>query len=344
MQGFVQTVTGKINKDELGICLVHEHFFNDLSNCVDKPFYPYSKFIADKKVSSDIAYGLRYDPYCNKDNMSEKDIDDVCFEVEKFIEIGGRSVVEATGSASIGRNIKKIHEVAVKKNLNVIASTGYYLSKFETEDKLLRKPEIIADEYDHDLNVGIDGTDIKAGLIGELGVSPNFTAGEKNNLRAGAIAQKLNPNISINIHMPGWLRYGDEVLDIMIDEMGVNPAKISLAHSDPSGKDFYYQKRLLDRGVFIEFDMIAQDISFPKEGVGPSVFETVENVYNLIKHGYEDQIVLSHDVFLKQMWTKNGGNGFIFVPTVFVSLLMQKGVSIEVVEKLIKANPAKLLA
>ena len=64
----------------------------------------------------------------------------------------------------------------------------------------------------------------------------------------------------------------------------------------------------------------------------------------MIKHGYEDQIVLSHDVFLKQMWTKNGGNGFIFVPTVFVSLLMQKGVSIEVVEKLIKANPAKLLA
>lgn len=146
MQGFVQTVTGKINKDELGICLVHEHFFNDLSNCVDEPFYPYSKFIADKKVSSDIAYGLRYDPYCNRDNMSEKDIDDVCFEVEKFIEIGGRSIVEATGSASIGRNIKKIHKVAVKKNLNVIASTGYYLSKFETEDKLLRKPEIIAKE------------------------------------------------------------------------------------------------------------------------------------------------------------------------------------------------------
>lgn len=163
-------------------------------------------------------------------------------------------------------------------------------------------------------------------------------------MRAGAIAQKLNPDISVNIHMPGWLRYGDEVLDIMIDEMGVNPAKISLAHSDPSGKDFDYQKRLLDRGIFIEFDMIAQDISFPKEGVGPSVFETVENVYNLIKHGYEDQIVLSHDVFLKQMWTKNGGNGFIFVPTVFVSLLMQKGVSIETVDKLIKANPARLLA
>ena len=90
--------------------------------------------------------------------------------------------------------------------------------------------------------------------------------------------------------------------------------------------------------------MIAQDISFPKEGIGPSVFETVDNVYNLIKQGYEDKIVLSHDVFLKQMWTKNGGNGFIFVPTVFVSLLMQKGISESTINKLIKSNPAKLLA
>ncbi|SPT68941.1 phosphotriesterase family protein [Anaerobiospirillum thomasii] len=344
MKDCVQTVTGKVKNDSLGICLVHEHFFNDLSGCVDEPFYPYSKFIADKKVSPDIAYGLRYDPYCNKDNMSEKDVADVCDEVEKFIEIGGRTIVEATGSASIGRNIKKIHEVAVAKNINVIASTGYYLSKFETEEKLLRKPEIIAKEYDNDLNIGIDGTDIKAGLIGELGVSPRFTPGEKNNLRAGAIAQQLNPSVSVNIHMPGWMRFGDEVLDIMIDEMGANPEKISLAHSDPSGEDFDYQKRLLDRGIYIEFDMIAQDISFPKEGVGPSVPETVNNVYNLIKQGYEDQIVLSHDVFLKQMWTKNGGNGFIFVPTVFVSLLMQKGVSQATVDKLLRLNPAKLLA
>lgn len=70
----------------------------------------------------------------------------------------------------------------------------------------------------------------------------------------------------MNIHMPGWQRRGDEVLDILIKEMGVNPAKISLAHSDPSGKDIDYQRRMLDRGVWLEFDMIGLDISFPKEG------------------------------------------------------------------------------
>lgn len=340
----VRSVKGLINKEDIGICLVHEHLFNDLSNCVDEPFYPYSKAIANQKVNASIAYGLRYDPYCNADNMSVKEMDDVCFELKKLKEIGGQTLVEATGSKSIGRNIHKIAEAAEHSQINVIASTGYYLSKFETEEKLLRPADQIAKEYEHDLTIGIDGTDIKAGLIGELGVSPLFTKGEENNLRAGALAHLNNRNVSINIHMPGWLRYGKKVLDIIIDEMGATPEKISLAHSDPSGSDYDYQKSLLDRGVYLEFDMIAQDISFPKEGIGPSVMETVENVYRLIQNGYENQIVLSHDVFLKQMYTKNGGNGYIFVPTVFVSLLMQKGISQETVNKLIIQNPANLLA
>ncbi|MDI5829869.1 hypothetical protein MJN51_41225, partial [Salmonella enterica subsp. enterica serovar Kentucky] len=41
------------------------------------------------------------------------------------------------------------------------------------------------------------------------------------------------------------------------------------------------------------------DITFPKEGVAPGVQETADAVANLIALGYADQIVLSHDVFLK---------------------------------------------
>ena len=344
MKGYVQTILGPVKKEDLGITLPHEHLFNDLSGCVDEPFYAYSDLIKDKPVSPAIAYGLRYDPYCNKDNMAEKEVPDVVAEVQNLMSVGGKSLVDATGSRSIGRNVPKMLEVAKQTGLQVIAATGYYLSKFETEEKLLRPIDVIAKEYDHDLHVGMDGTDVKAGLIGEIGVSPFFTAGEHNNLRAGALAQTQNPDVSMNIHMPGWLRYGDEVLDIVLDEMKANPAKVSLAHSDPSGEDFDYQKRLLDRGVWLEFDMIAQDISFPKEGMGPSVMQTADVVAHLIECGYADQLVLSHDVFLKQMYTRNGGNGFLFAPTVFLGLLKQRGVADEVIRKLCVDNPARLLA
>ncbi len=344
MKGYVQTILGQVKKEDMGITLPHEHLFNDLSSCVDEPFYEYSKLIKDEKVSPKIAYGLRYDPYCNQDNMAEKEIDDVICEVQNLLSVGGRTLVDATGSRSIGRNVPKMVAVAEATGLNVIAATGRYLSKFEGEDNLLRPMEEIAAEYCADLNQGMDGTTVKAGLIGELGVSPNFTPGEHNNLRAGALAQLQNPDVSVNIHMPGWLRYGDEVLDIMLDEMKVNPRKVSLAHSDPSGEDHDYQKRLLDRGVYLEFDMIAQDISFPKEGMGPSVMQTADVIARLIKEGYASQLVLSHDVFLKQMYTKNGGNGFLFAPTVFLGLLAQRGVDTATLHQLCVDNPANLLA
>lgn len=147
----------------------------------------------------------------------------------------------------------------------------------------------------------------------------------------------------MNIHMPGWLRRGDEVLDIVLGEMGVSPNKVSLAHSDPSGKDVAYQRKMLDKGVWLEFDMIGLDITFPKEGIAPGVQETADAVAHLIELGYADQLVLSHDVFLKQMWAKNGGNGWGFVPDVFLAYLAERGVYKTILKKLCIDNPGRLL-
>lgn len=343
MQRFIQTVTGLVKKEDMGITLVHEHLFNDLSSVVDEPYYAFSSFLKDKKVSADLQWGLRYDPYCCCDNMNKKDLEDVIYEVNSFIELGGRTIVDATGSQAIGRDVKSLAEVADRTGLNIIASSGLYLEKFE-RGALTQCIETLAENIDRELNIGIDDTTICAGMIGEIGVSPAFTENEKNNLRAASLAQTNNPNISMNIHMPGWQRRGDEVLNIILKEFPVNPQKVSLAHSDPSGKDLDYQRRLLDMGVWLEFDMIGLDISFPKEGVAPGVMDTINTVYKLIELGYAKQIVLSHDVFLKQMWVKNGGNGWGFVPNVFLSLLSAKGVDHKIIERLCTVNPANLLA
>lgn len=343
MKDYIQTVTGPVKKEDMGLTLPHEHLFNDLSTVVDEPFYDFSHVLVDKKVTADIQWGLKHDPYCCCDNMDTKPIEDVIYEVNNFKELGGRTLVDATGSKAIGRDVRQLREVSIKTGINVVASSGLYIEKFEG-DRLVNDIEAMAKIIDDELNIGIDGTDIRAGMIGEIGVSPYFTDGEKNSLRAASLAQIANDHVSMNIHMPGWQRRGDEVLDILIKEMGVNPAKISLAHSDPSGKDFDYQRRMLDRGVWLEFDMIGLDISFPKEGIAPTVTETVDAVFKLIEMGYEKQIVLSHDVFLKQMWAKNGGNGWGFVPNVFLSLLSKRGVDKRIIDRLCIDNPANLLA
>ena len=235
-----------------------------------------------------------------------------------------------------------LREVALKTGLNIVASSGPYLEKFESQ-RIHKTVDELATTIDKESNQGIGDTDIRAGMIGEIGVSPTFTEAEHNSLRAASLAQINNPHVAMNIHMPGWLRRGDEVLDIVLGEMGVSPNKVSLAHSDPSGKDVAYQRKMLDKGVWLEFDMIGLDITFPKEGIAPGVQETADAVAHLIELGYADQLVLSHDVFLKQMWAKNGGNGWGFVPDVFLAYLAERGVDKTILKKLCIDNPGRLL-
>lgn len=343
MTGTVVTVRGEITAEELGLVLPHEHLFNDLSSCVVKPTYEFSRFLPGRPVEPSMQWALKHDPYCNDDNVSTKPLADVVREVQTFQESGGMTIIDATGSDAIGRDPEALRAVAEATGLNIVMSTGAYLSKFEQERLTAGSVDGLASQLLADIRYGVRDTGIRAGMIGEAGVSPSFTEGERTSVRASALAQAESPATALNIHMPGWQRRGDEVLDIAIDEMGANPSKISLAHSDPSGTDVAYQRRLLDRGVWLEFDMVGLDISFPGEGVSPTIHETADAVAGLIELGYADQLLLSHDLFLKQMWAAMGGNGFTVVPTAFLELLVGRGVSRATAQRLITVNPQRYL-
>ncbi|ATG55892.1 phosphotriesterase-related protein [Brachybacterium ginsengisoli] len=344
----VQTVTGPVDAAALGVVLPHEHLFNDLSGCLVDPSFPFSSVLTDRTIEPSLQWALRQDPYCSADNVAPKDLSGVRGEALAFQGVGGGTIVDATGSAAIGRSPAHLVRLSRETGLHVVMSTGAYLEKFEGSRLTSHSVEELAEQILRELRdgVGAEGEDdvvVRAGMIGEVGVSPDFTPGERTSLRAAALAQHESPGTAMNIHMPGWLRRGDEVLDIAVGEMGADPAQISLAHSDPSGADLDYQRRLLDRGVWLEFDMIGLDISFPGEGVSPSITDTADAVARLIDLGYGDQILLSHDLFLKQMWSSLGGGGFLLVPTVFLELLVARGVDRARAQQLITTNPQRYL-
>jgi phosphotriesterase-related protein len=344
VQGSVQTVLGPVPAGELGAVLPHEHLFNDLRACLVEPSFTFSDILPDRAVEPSLQWALKQDPYCSRDNVAPKDPDAVAREVTAFQTVGGGTIVDATGSPSIGRDPEGLARLSRATGMHVVMSTGAYLEKFEGDRIIDTTVDDISGRILAELRDGVGDDHVRPGLIGEVGVSPDFTAGERSSLRAAAIAQHESPHTAMNIHMPGWQRRGDEVLDIAIDEMGAAPHKVSLAHSDPSGTETDYQRRLLDRGIWLEFDMIGLDITFPGEGVSPTITQTADAVAGLIRSGYGDQILLSHDLFLKQMWSSVGGNGFVTVPTVFLELLVARGVEREAALQLITTNPQLYLA
>lgn len=339
----VRGVLGAVDAADLGLVLPHEHLFNDLSSAVAQPAYAATRRLVEAEVSPSWQFLLRQDPYCCADNVAVKDHASVVREVSAFAAAGGGTVVDATGSAAIGRDPRALAAVAEATGVNVVMGTGAYLEKFEGERITAVTVEAQTSRILAELDEGVGETGIRAGVIGEVGVSPLFTEGERASLRAAALAQAARPAVGLNIHMPGWQRRGHEVLDLVLEECGAAPGKVALAHSDPSGDDPGYQRELLERGVLLEFDMIGLDISFPGEGVAPTVSQTARAVARWVHEGFGEQIMLSHDLFLKQMWTHNGGNGLVFVPTIFADLLEAEGVAADAVARLMREVPARWL-
>src|SRR5690606_33148203 len=155
---------------------------------------------------------------------------------------------------AIGRDPERLREVARRGGVNVVMGSGCYLEKSEGErlsgGTVERLARSIEDEFAH----GVGESGVRPGLIGEIGVSPDFTDAERASLRAAALAQRSQPDVPLMVHLPGWQRRGHEVLDLVVDEIGVEPDRVVLAHMDPSSADGAYQDSLADRGVWLEFD------------------------------------------------------------------------------------------
>jgi phosphotriesterase-related protein len=65
--------------------------------------------------------------------------------------------------------------------------------------------DAIADEIVRDALEGVDGTGVRIGLIGEIGVSVDFTAEEEKSLVGAARAQRRT-GLPLMVHLPGWFR------------------------------------------------------------------------------------------------------------------------------------------
>ena len=86
----------------------------------------------------------------------------------------------------------------------------------------------------------IDQTNIKAGIIGEIGTSTTITKNEEKVLRAAARCNKKG-NYPISIHLANMKgREGFKVIKIL-DSEGANLNKIVLCHMDLALDDYDYQ-------------------------------------------------------------------------------------------------------
>lgn len=76
-----------------------------------------------------------------------------------------------TTTSDIGRDMTYMKRVSEETAVHVVAGTGFYLEPSHPAAVANMSIEQLAGMFIEDIMTGADGTDIKCGVIGEVGVS-----------------------------------------------------------------------------------------------------------------------------------------------------------------------------
>ncbi|PLT29863.1 phosphotriesterase family protein [Peribacillus deserti] len=301
----IQTVTGKLSPEVMLKTMIHEHLVFDLS-------------------------GVRKEK--DKDSMLEND-SSLDQEIEMLKNSGCNTIVEVS-NIGMGRDAGALYDIANKHDLVVIASTGFYKESVYPAFVFEKSAEELADIMIRDICEGMDGTDIKAGLIAEIGSSLNEITKTEEKVFKAAIMAHNRTGAPISTHCEiGTM--GKEQL-ALFQKDNVVMKSVSFGHQDLN-EDMEEQLLLLQSGAYIQFDTIGKN-SYREDSA------KVKNLLVLLDKGYENQIMLSCDITRKSHLKQNGGHGYNHLFENFIPALMESGVSNEIIDKMLVQNPREFLA
>ncbi len=298
----VMTVLGPIAPAELGVTQTHEHLVLNL-----------------KRASH------RLDALQNNEQL-------ITDEVTLFREAGGRTLVDLT-NRGMGRDTHAMRRIAEATGLHVVAGCGWYRQQHYDESIDRTPTNELAAEIVNDLTVGMDGTDIRAGIIGEIGCEEDYlTAAEERVFRAAARAHKQT-GAAINTHAMGY-PVGLPQLDLLQEE-GVDPTRIVIGHCDHY-LSLEYHEAIVKRGAYVAYDNWGNLNSYPDHLKLPLLLE-------LLRRGYERQLLLSTDTTLRGHLHAFGGHGYDHLLVKILPQLRAAGVGEEQIHIMLVENPARLL-
>lgn len=168
------TVTGPVSSAGLGLTLTHEHLSNDLRAAVTEPDDPSLAFLRHARTEPGLAWLLREQPYACLDHCRLDDAPAVLADLRAFAEAGGGTVVDVTPDG-IGRDPLALRSLAERSGLRIVMGSGWYLERHHPAGLSRADERTLAAGLVAEFADGARGTGVRPGVIGEIGVSADFT-------------------------------------------------------------------------------------------------------------------------------------------------------------------------
>lgn len=338
----VQTVLGPVAPADLGPTLIHEHLLIDLWPWLDAPAPSdaAAAALADARVGPDTIDAVRANPFAVRDNLVLDDPALAAAELAPFAASGGRTVVDLT-LPEIGRAPRALAGLARRTGLNVVMGCGRYVAAARPPAFAGASAESLRDDLLRDLQEGVEGTGIRAGIIGEIGTSDPLHPDEARMLWAAGAAQEATGR-GLVIHLDPWGANGHAVLDHALGA-GADPGRLLLAHLDPALPDLDRLRGLVARGVSVAIDIWGDEDAYGGRGM-PTDDARLAAVLAAFDEGWADRLLLSQDVCLKSQLRAHGGPGYAHLLATIAPRLRAGGLDDAAIDTLFIANPRRILA
>ena len=264
----IQTTAGPVEASELGRTLVHEH----LNTASEGVRVQWPHLVDDDAETARAVAQVRA--------VQEHGVQTIC----------DPAVLD------LARDVRLHLRVQEQTGMRFVLATGVYGQHYTFLPHYFqnRGPEAMVDCFRHDLEVGIQGTDVKAHFLKCAADAPGFTDDVEKLHRAIAQAS-LATGAPIMVHSNPNHRTGLRSLELLVEE-GVAPGKVVVAHTGDTA-DVDHVRELLDAGVYVGMDRYGLDAVF-----GPGHAERNQTVKAVVDAGFADRVMLGSDACASIDW------------------------------------------
>lgn len=349
MKGKVQTVLGLIDPDYMGVTLTHEHLLHDIPlDLFQKPVPHFIPYTIDSPVVLENLGWVRQYPYCFRDNriFSEKVVGEYVKEEMNFFKKCGGSTIVDNGSIGVRSKTqsKYLEKLSMESGINIILGTGFYVAKSQSPHILSMSQEDMEQKIREEILSGVDGTNVKCGVIGEIGCSWPLLPFEKLSLISSAVVQE-ETGCPVTIHPGRNPKAPEEILRIYL-EAGGKAERLVMGHLDRTFSSMDQLLEFASLGTFCEFDLFGIEVSHYLHDEGfdmPSDAQRIRQIRALVEEGYGEKIVVSHDIHTKHRLGKYGGHGYSHILLNIVPKMLNRGLTHENIHNFLTENPKKWL-
>jgi phosphotriesterase-related protein len=299
--GTVRTLDADVLPTELGMTLAHEHVHASFGAVAGDPDLEFTD-------SHEIELDLRTAKARGVASLVEM----------STYDMGGSPTLVACLTKRVG--------------LRAVKSTGWFRSP-SVDQVGLDTVDVLARRMIDDIEVGFVGSSLRAGVIGELGMSGSLPTPSEKKVVAAAAQAAISTGRQIVAHTDDW--FNAVALVESFEGLGIGADRLMLAHMrcTDAVRD---QIGLARAGAYLAFDQLGHPERDAPEDVA-------ERILTIADHGQEHKIVISADVGRRSRLSAFGGGGYMEGVSALLSDLTRHGADRKLIDAITTDNIASFL-